>query len=438
MDSIKMEQKSRRKTTDEKGYAKFENVTAGNYDLKEITPPKGYALDKTVYPVTINSSQTTRVDVKDYPQSDPVAILLGKIDRDTTQNMPQGSASLEGAEFTIKYYAVQSDKDPAETGKKPVRTWIMKTNEKGRCYLTKEYKVSGDEFYYDSNGNITLPLGTITIQETKAPKGYLLNEEIFVRQITSKGTGEMVETYNMPTIEEEVIRGDIQLVKYGETNDEPGDSGADIKKPLKDIKFHLTSKTTGDVYTIITDEQGVATTKQLGTSDRGNLPFDTYTVSEESPYPEYDIIAPFEVTVDEEGKTYTYILRNDTVDAPLSVQKVDKETGKIAGTLNGLATNETKFRDAFFDEISLYDPKGENVMLLGLSVLPEYRGQGIARALMEEYSRREQKNGRKQLILTCLQDKVEMYKKMNFRDEGISASTWGGEEWHDMTRKLND
>lgn len=317
-----------RKTTDVNGYAKFENVTAGNYDLKEITPPKGYALDKTTYPVTINSSQTTRVDVKDYPQSDPVSILLGKVDKDTTQNMPQGSASLEGAEFTIKYYAVYSDKDPAESGKKPIRTWVMKTDERGFTRLGEKYKVSGDEFF-KLKGVVTLPLGTITIQETKAPKGYLLNEEIFVRQITPTGSGEQVETYNMPTIKEEVIRGDIQLVKYGETNDEPGDSGADIKKPLKDIKFHLTSKTTGDVYTIITDEQGVATTKQLGTSDRGNLPFDTYTVSEESPYPEYDIIAPFEVTVDEEGKTYTYILRNDTVDAPLSVQKVDKETGKV-------------------------------------------------------------------------------------------------------------
>ena len=77
-------------------------------------------------------------------------------------------------------------------------------------------------------------------------------------------------------------------------------------------------------------------------------------------------------------------------------------------------------------------------MLLGLSVLPDTAARESPARWMEEYSRREQKNGRKQLILTCLQDKVEMYKKMNFRDEGISTSTWGGEEWHDMTRKLND
>ena len=318
-----------RMTTDEKGYAKATGIKKDSYILKEIVPPKGYALDKREYPVSINSKQTTHIDVKDYPQSDPVSILLGKIDSETTQNMPQGSASLEGAEFTIKYYDVQSNTDPAETGKVPIRTWIMKTDDRGFTRLGEKYKVSGDDFYFNSTGDVTLPLGTITIQETKAPQGYLLSDEIFVRQIISQGAAEQVETYNMPTIEEDIIRGDIQIAKYGESNDETGDSGADIKHPLKDIKFHLTSKTTGDVFTIVTDEQGIASTTQLGISDRGNLPFDTYVVTEESPYPEYDPIAPFEVTIDTEGKTYYYIVRNDTVDAPISVQKVDAETGKI-------------------------------------------------------------------------------------------------------------
>lgn len=324
-----------RLTTDEKGYAKATGIKKDSYILKEIIPPKGYALDKREYSVSINSKQTTHVDVKDYPQSDPVAILLGKVDRETTQNMPQGSATLEGAEFTIKYYDVQADTDPAETGKKPIRTWVLKTREDGKTAMTDSLKVSGDEFYKNSKGYNILPLGTITIQETKAPEGYLLNPEVFVRQITPSGDTEGVETYNMPTIEEDIIRGDIQIAKYGESNDETGDSDADIKHPLKDIKFHLTSKTTNDVYTIVTDEQGIASTTQLGISDRGNLPFDTYVVTEESPYSEYDPIAPFEVTIDTEGKTYYYIVRNDTVDAPISVQKVDAETGKIipiAGT----------------------------------------------------------------------------------------------------------
>ena len=324
-----------RLTTDEKGYAKATGIKKDSYILKEIIPPKGYALDKREYSVSINSKQTTHIDVKDYPQSDPVSILLGKIDSETTQNMPQGSASLEGAEFTIKYYDVQSNTDPAETGKVPIRTWIMKTDDRGFTRLGEKYKVSGDDFYFNSTGDVTLPLGTITIQETKAPQGYLLSDEIFVRQIISQGAAEQVETYNMPTIEEDIIRGDIQIAKYGESNDETGDSDADIKHPLKDIKFHLTSKTTNDVYTIVTDEQGIASTTQLGISDRGNLPFDTYVVTEESPYPEYDPIAPFEVKIDTEGKTYYYIVRNDTVDAPISVQKVDAETGKIipiAGT----------------------------------------------------------------------------------------------------------
>lgn len=112
---------------------------------------------------------------------------------------------------------------------------------------------------------------------------------------------------------------------------------------------------------------------------------------------------------------------------------VDKETGKIAGFLNGVATNEHSFRDEFFLDAGLHNPDGKNIMLLGLDVLPEYRGQGLARELMYQYLRRERENDRRIVILTCLHSKVKMYKKMGFRDEGMANSSWGGEEWHEMS-----
>jgi len=115
---------------------------------------------------------------------------------------------------------------------------------------------------------------------------------------------------------------------------------------------------------------------------------------------------------------------------------VDKSNGKIAGFLNGLATNETDFRDEFFTDINMHDPEGKNVMLLGLDVLPQYRGQGLGRELVNQYVLRERCNNRSKLILTCLDQKVEMYKKMNFQDDGIANSTWGNEQWHEMSRKI--
>lgn len=112
---------------------------------------------------------------------------------------------------------------------------------------------------------------------------------------------------------------------------------------------------------------------------------------------------------------------------------VDRKTGKLAGFLNGLSTDENSFRDEFFTDENLYNPKGKNIMILGLDVLPEHRMQGLGRALVFEYLRREQENGRKMMLLTCLESKVEMYKKMGFTDLGMANSTWGGEEWHEMS-----
>ena len=73
----------------------------------------------------------------------------------------------------------------------------------------------------------------------------------------------------------------------------------------------------------------------------------------------------------------------------------------------------------------------------GQLALPEYRMQGLARELMARYLRREKERGRRLVLLTCLEDKVGMYEKMGFKDEGISASSWGGEQWHEMSCGLN-
>lgn len=115
---------------------------------------------------------------------------------------------------------------------------------------------------------------------------------------------------------------------------------------------------------------------------------------------------------------------------------VDRETGKIAGFLNGLATDEEVFRDEFFTDASLHEPEGKNVLLMGLDVLPEYQRQGLATEIMRTYAAREKAKGRRALVLTCLDDLVGMYTKMGFTDRGMSASVWGGEAWHEMDMKI--
>ena len=194
-------------------------LDAGTYYLKETKNPKGYALNNSVVKVTIKANENswigTNGEFKDYPQSDPVRVVLGKVDKETNKNKPQGSASLANAEFTVKYYKGLYDSDPAKSGQTPARSWMFKTNDKGYCQLLDKYKVSGDDFYLTSKGDTTLPIGTITIQETKAPTGYFINNEVFVRKITTSGSVEGVDTYNQPEVLEKVIKFDIKKVQAG-------------------------------------------------------------------------------------------------------------------------------------------------------------------------------------------------------------------------------
>lgn len=194
-------------------------LDAGTYYLKETKNPKGYALNNSVVSVVVKANESSWIgsngEFKDYPQSDPVSVVLGKVDKETNKNKPQGSASLAGAEFTVKYYKGLYDSDPAKSGQVPARSWVLKTDKDGYCDLTKEYKISGDDFYYNNTDLPTLPVGTITIQETKAPSGYFINNEVFVRKITPSGSDANVSTYNYPEVNEKVIKFNIKKVQAG-------------------------------------------------------------------------------------------------------------------------------------------------------------------------------------------------------------------------------
>lgn len=251
-------------TTDAQGNSNTIEVDAGTYYVKETKAPKGFVLDKKVHPITVTAGKSAVLKVKDLPQLDPVGVLLGKIDKETNQNKPQGSASLEGAEFTVKYYKTEPTgmQDPAEQGKTPERTWVFRTNENGFCYYEEKYKISGDELYLSPTKNPSIPLGIVTIQETKAPEGYLLNPEVYVVPISSTNNGsEFVETYNQPKIPETLLTLDIVKVLKGKDTPIPGV-----------VFLHTDSK--GNQEEVTTDEKGQAVLKGL---TRG-----THTIQEKS------------------------------------------------------------------------------------------------------------------------------------------------------------
>ena len=240
-------------TTKENGESDAVTVPIGTYHVKEVTAPKGYALDKKIHTVEIKLGETYLLKVSDKPTMDPVGVLLGKIDKETNQNKPEGSLPMEGALFEVKFYAgVQMDSDPAADGKKANKTWVFKTDQNGMCRLENKYLVSGDELYKTPTGNTQLPMGTLTFKETQAPEGYLLNPEIYTVKITSSNDGsEFVYTYNAPEIPEQSL--DLNLVKK--------EQGKDYV--IEGVVFELT-KPDGSTETATTAADGTCKFKALG------------------------------------------------------------------------------------------------------------------------------------------------------------------------------
>lgn len=243
-------------TTDNSGNTEIVEVKAGTVYVKELSAPLGYKLDKTVYSLNVEAGKTATLKVSDIPKATDTLIEISKVDMETSKSNPQGGASLEGAEFTWKYYDGYYNKN--NLPKQPTRMWITKTiaekDSNGIThYITRladKYKVSGDSFYIQ-DGKSVLPIGTLTVEETKAPNGYLLDgaymqvdgigekiEGLYLTQITEDNDIAVLTGNNQFSVLDKVIRGGVKIQKRDlETQDTKPQGSA----TLKDTAFEITS-----------------------------------------------------------------------------------------------------------------------------------------------------------------------------------------------------
>lgn len=167
--------------TGEGGSSNTLQLRKGTYYVKEVKAPAGYGLDQQTYTVTVAVDQTTTVNSKDEPQFDPINIMLQKV---ATDGSYLNDGDMSNAEFTIRYYDSISDDVSKLT---PVRTWKLKTiNRNGRytaALRNSNILDDSDEFFRNEQNIIVIPRGTITVQETKAPKGYKVDPKVYTYKV---------------------------------------------------------------------------------------------------------------------------------------------------------------------------------------------------------------------------------------------------------------
>lgn len=373
-------------TTDGGGYAWCGRLSAGTYYVRETAAPAGYLLDDAIYEVRVNAGSTARVNgdqVRDEVASLNGGPVLAKYDAEGAYveggNQPQGDASLALAEYTIKYYAAD------DASGAPTRTWVLRTDETGQIDLAKAkdsfeldgqtygYKASGDDFY-ESRGSVCLPLGTVTVQETRAPQGYLLPDPAPTRVGHIKQghassiiweDGKAVQDENTDAVKqadgETVVRCGLSVDKSDfETKDYAALGGAKldgavfevVNKSKRDVRVGGVLYGNGEVVAELTVAGGRATTDADGDGVDRTLPYGTYTVRETITGEGYSISEDVvDVTIDDFASDGEVIekkradgagIENKVKRGDVELTKADASTGKrLAGVAFSITSDTT-------------------------------------------------------------------------------------------------
>ncbi|HAT4361796.1 TPA: Cys-Gln thioester bond-forming surface protein [Clostridium perfringens] len=261
-------------TTGENGIATSSLLPFGNYLVKEIKAPAKYVLNGEEHPVTISENGKT-IEITHTNK-----IIKGKVAVKKTDS-EIADLNLEGAEFTIY-----------DNNKNSVAT--ITTNKDG---------------YAESE---PLNYGTYTMQETKAPKGYLLSNKVWDINITEDGK---VYSYD---ITNDVIKGKLQIVKVDSENEEKPVEGAGFDV----IAVNVNGIKEGTVVDhVVTDKNGFAYTKDLRYGDYKFHETDT-------PKGYWKSDKEYSFNIAENGKTYVKYVKNSPIQAKVRVIKVDSKDGK--------------------------------------------------------------------------------------------------------------
>ena len=270
--------------TNSKGEFKLTDLVPGKYTVTEHTPTE-YAEQKSKT-VNVESGKTATVSFSNVLKKWNLTVT--KTDAETKS--AQGDATLAGAVYGIYNNGKLVDKY---------------TTDKNGSFTTSYY-ICGDNW---------------TLKEIEPSEGYLLDETEY--HIGAEAKKYTLENNSVSIgVTEDILKGKIAIIKHtddGSTKIETPEKGAEFQVYLKSAESYSKAKDTErDILTC--DEYGFAETKEL--------PYGTYTVHQTKGWNGTEFIADFDVFVNENGKTYKYLINNSSLESYVKIVKVDSETGK--------------------------------------------------------------------------------------------------------------